>query len=185
MNTDSRGRSLAWFRFALAHWPANGFSSWKSAAQNTSDLYYNHATPRTDDKDMECGGRAERRHRFPRARLVPKAAWRFASRRSPNPVGAAQAALGPSVSICGCFGLLRLRKMRLHLNSGPTSAVKPKQTLGGVFAAPRKAPPENKRRTRAKHERNTSKTRAEHERIPHAPRMLLACSSHACRMQVA
>jgi hypothetical protein len=64
-------------------------------------LYYNRATPRTDDKDMECGGRAERRHRFPRPSLLPKAAWRFASRCTPNSVAAAQAALGPYVSICG------------------------------------------------------------------------------------
>ena len=33
---------------------------------------------------MDCGGRAERRHRFPRPGVVPKAAWRFASRRTPN-----------------------------------------------------------------------------------------------------
>ena len=34
---------------------------------------------------------------------LPKAAWRFASRRTPHPVAAAQAALCPSVSICGWF----------------------------------------------------------------------------------
>jgi hypothetical protein len=43
-------------------------------------------------KDMECGGRAQRRHRFLSPGLAPKTAWRFASRRSPNSVAAAQAA---------------------------------------------------------------------------------------------
>ena len=56
---------------------------------------------------MDCGGSlprrsaaktgAQRRHRFPSVRLHPKAAWRFASRRSPKSVVAAQAALGLSV----------------------------------------------------------------------------------------
>jgi hypothetical protein len=60
-----------------------------------------------DDKDLDCGGRApvlrsstaeggQRRHRFPYGRLHPKAAWRFASRRSPKSMVAAQAALGLS-----------------------------------------------------------------------------------------
>jgi hypothetical protein len=34
--------------------------------------------------DLECGGRAERRHRFSHVRQPPKAAWRYASRRSPK-----------------------------------------------------------------------------------------------------
>jgi hypothetical protein len=55
---------------------------------------YNTASSRTDDKDLDCGGRAQRRHRFPYGRLHPKAAWRFASRRSPKSVVAAQAASG-------------------------------------------------------------------------------------------
>jgi len=63
--------------------------------------YYNHATPRTGDKDLDCGGKAQRRHRFSSASLQPKAAWRFASRRSPKHVVAAQAAFGSSVSIRG------------------------------------------------------------------------------------
>jgi hypothetical protein len=33
---------------------------------------------------LDCGGRAQRRHRFPHGQLRPKAAWRFASRRSPK-----------------------------------------------------------------------------------------------------
>jgi|ERR1017187_9271890 hypothetical protein len=61
--------------------------------------YYNPAPSRTDDKDLDCGGRAQRRHRFPHCRLLPKAAWRFASRRSPKSVVAAIAALGSSVFI--------------------------------------------------------------------------------------
>src|ERR1017187_1645245 len=70
----------------------------ESGPQN---LYYNPATSRRDDKDLECGGRAQRRHRFSSVVLLPKAAWRFASRRTPNPVAAAQAALGSSVFIYG------------------------------------------------------------------------------------
>jgi hypothetical protein len=62
---------------------------------------YNPATSRTDNKDLDCGGRAQRRHRFPYDRLLPKAAWRFASRRSPKSVVAAQAALGLFVFIRG------------------------------------------------------------------------------------
>jgi len=33
---------------------------------------------------VDCGGRAQRRHRFGRSSPIPKAAWRFASRRSPQ-----------------------------------------------------------------------------------------------------
>ena len=33
---------------------------------------------------LDCGGRAQRRHRFSREDRDSKAAWRFASRRSPN-----------------------------------------------------------------------------------------------------
>ena len=65
------------------------------------NLYYNCAPSRPDNKDMECGGMAKRRHRFPRPGLIPKAAWRFASRRTPNPVAAAKAALGLFVYVCG------------------------------------------------------------------------------------
>ena len=50
---------------------------------------------------MDCGGRAQRRHRFPRPGLVPKAAWRCASRRTPKSVAAASAAPGSSVFIRG------------------------------------------------------------------------------------
>jgi hypothetical protein len=42
----------------------------------------------------ECGGRAQRRHRFSNVVPLPKAAWRFASRRTPKSVAAASAALG-------------------------------------------------------------------------------------------
>jgi hypothetical protein len=63
--------------------------------------YDNPATSRTDDKDLDCGGRAQRRHRFSYGQLRPKAAWRFASRRSPKPVVAAQAAL--------CLGAFALK----------------------------------------------------------------------------
>ena len=33
---------------------------------------------------LDCGGRAQRRHRFSTASRASKAAWRFASRRGPN-----------------------------------------------------------------------------------------------------
>ena len=42
------------------------------------------ATQRPDDGDLDCGGRAQRRHRFPSVAFLPKAAWRSASRRSPK-----------------------------------------------------------------------------------------------------
>jgi hypothetical protein len=40
--------------------------------------------------------------------LRPKAAWRFASRRSPKSMVAAQAALGSSVSIRGKIRFIRI-----------------------------------------------------------------------------
>ena len=46
------------------------------------------ATQRPDGGDLDCGGRAQRRHRLPSVALLPKAAWRSASRRSPYPVAA-------------------------------------------------------------------------------------------------
>ena len=36
---------------------------------------------------LDCGGRAQRRHRFCPSRRIPKAAWRFAPRRSPRTPG--------------------------------------------------------------------------------------------------
>jgi hypothetical protein len=68
------------------------------------------------DKDLDCGGRAQRRHRFPYDRLLPKATWRFASRRSPKSMVAAQAALGPSMvnNSLSCFGSLFSLLFPLH-----------------------------------------------------------------------
>jgi hypothetical protein len=42
---------------------------------------------------LDCGGRAQRRHRFSTADRASKAAWRFASRRSPKRFGCGYAAL--------------------------------------------------------------------------------------------
>jgi hypothetical protein len=42
-----------------------------------------------EDKDLDCGGRAQRLHRFPYDCLRPKAAWRFASHHTPKFVVAA------------------------------------------------------------------------------------------------
>ena len=50
---------------------------------------------------LDCDGRAERRHRFSSVFRLPKAAWRFASRRSPKGLLAGPAALGISLSLCG------------------------------------------------------------------------------------
>jgi hypothetical protein len=58
--------------------------------------HYDHATPRTGNRVSDCGGRARRRARLSCGRRLPKAAWRFASRRTPYPVAAAQAALPPA-----------------------------------------------------------------------------------------
>ena len=41
---------------------------------------------------LDCGGRAQRRHRFSTADKASKAAWRFASRRSPKRFGCGSAA---------------------------------------------------------------------------------------------
>jgi hypothetical protein len=38
----------------------------------------------TATKILDCGGRAERRHRFSHDGWHPKAAWRYAFRRRPN-----------------------------------------------------------------------------------------------------
>ena len=54
------------------------------------------ATQRPDDGDLDCGGRAQRRHRFPSVALLPKAAWRFASRRSPYRVAASPPTCRPA-----------------------------------------------------------------------------------------
>ena len=43
----------------------------------------------TDRRNLDCGGRAQRRHRFRAASNHPKAAWRFASRRTPKSGGTA------------------------------------------------------------------------------------------------
>jgi hypothetical protein len=61
----------------------------------------NHPTPRADNKDLDCGGRAQRRHRFPSVALLPKAAWRCASRRTPYPAAAAPAALCSTAFLFG------------------------------------------------------------------------------------
>jgi hypothetical protein len=45
---------------------------------------------------LDCGGRAQRRHRFWAAAARYKAAWRFASRRTPKTPGCGFAALRPS-----------------------------------------------------------------------------------------
>jgi hypothetical protein len=47
-------------------------------------------------RGISVKGFSKRCRRFPCGRLHPKAAWRFASRRSPKSVVAAQAALGLS-----------------------------------------------------------------------------------------
>jgi hypothetical protein len=44
---------------------------------------------------LDCGGRAQRRHRFWAAAARYKAAWRFASRRTPKTPGCGFAALRP------------------------------------------------------------------------------------------
>jgi len=44
-------------------------------------------------KILECGGRAQRRHRFGTLTNAVKAAWRFASRRTPKSLVAASTAL--------------------------------------------------------------------------------------------
>jgi hypothetical protein len=67
----------------------------------------------SEEKDLDCGGKAQWRHRFSCAYRIPKAAWRCAPRRSPRTVVAAQAALGLSVCICGCIELLRIRAFEM------------------------------------------------------------------------
>jgi hypothetical protein len=42
---------------------------------------------------LDCGGKAQRRHRFSTADRASKAAWRFASRRNPKRFGCGFAAL--------------------------------------------------------------------------------------------
>jgi hypothetical protein len=48
---------------------------------------------------LDCGGRAQRRHRFSTADRASKAAWRFASRRSPKRFGCGFAVLPLCVKI--------------------------------------------------------------------------------------
>ena len=51
--------------------------------------------------NLDCGGKAQRRHRFSAADRGSKAAWRYASRRSPKNAVAANAASGLSVILGG------------------------------------------------------------------------------------
>jgi hypothetical protein len=70
----------------------------------------------TDQRgSLDRGGKAQRRHRFSCAHPAAKAAWRFASRRSPKKV-AAQAALGASIFIGGSPSKVRdMKTQRLFL----------------------------------------------------------------------
>jgi hypothetical protein len=57
---------------------------------------------------LECGGRTQRRHRFSPAAPASKAAWRFASRRSPRTPQRAGRQPGPlpgtaGLDSCGCI----------------------------------------------------------------------------------
>ena len=62
---------------------------------------------------LECGGRAQRRHRFSTADRASKAAWRFASRRSPIFFGCGLAALGLCVKVRpDSTALFRLRCLK-------------------------------------------------------------------------
>jgi hypothetical protein len=49
--------------------------------------------PLRDAKFLDCGGKAQRRHRYSIADGASKAAWRFASRRSPKRFGCGSVAL--------------------------------------------------------------------------------------------
>ena len=51
------------------------------------------ATAPPGSSDLDCGGRAQRRHRFSGLGALARAAWRFASRRSPEGVAATSATL--------------------------------------------------------------------------------------------
>jgi hypothetical protein len=64
--------------------------------------YHTDSSSRTNQNDMDCGGRAQRRHRFVKeTRPLPKAAWCFASRRSPKARDCGFATLGGFVSSRG------------------------------------------------------------------------------------
>jgi len=82
---------------------------------------------------LDCGGRAQRRHRFLCADTRPKAAWRFASRRSPNGLVPAPVKQGRTKAIrISAFGFLSdfgfrssgfipLLALVLHLGPAPVS----------------------------------------------------------------
>jgi hypothetical protein len=61
----------------------------------------NHPTPRAGNKDLDCGGRAQRPHRFPSVALLSQAAWRCACRRAPSPAAGAYAAPRSTAFIFG------------------------------------------------------------------------------------
>ena len=62
---------------------------------------------------LDCGGRAQRRHRFSTGDRASKAAWRFASRRSPIFFGCGLAALGLCVKVRpDSTALFRLRCLK-------------------------------------------------------------------------
>jgi hypothetical protein len=71
---------------------------------------------------------AQRRHRFLSVTLLPKAAWCFASLRTPYAVAAA--ALGSSVFLCGWTELLRLRSFRSAKLPLPGASRNTRRTLG-------------------------------------------------------
>jgi hypothetical protein len=61
-------------------------ASFSGVARERTSTSLPKRTSLTDDKDLDCGGRAQRRHRFLYVLWLPKAAWRCASRRTPKTV---------------------------------------------------------------------------------------------------
>ncbi len=59
--------------------------------------------PASAARILDCGGRAQRRHRFSGARTPAKAAWRFASRRSPKEFACGLVALRSLAAIALSF----------------------------------------------------------------------------------
>src|ERR1035437_3674525 len=68
------------------------------------------------------------------------------------------------------------RKIRLHVNNQPTKTVNINLGLDGAAVVRRRAPPENKRETRATQEEHKSNTRGTQESNSQFPGYLVACT---------